>query len=142
MSDNPGVAFELDPTLAADSILIADWPLCRVQLMDDARFAWLILVPRRPGLVELDDLQDADCVQLAHEIRRAMQVLRGVTQVDKLNVGALGNLVRQFHVHVVARRVGDAAWPGPVWGSGPALRYDSTARADMIARLRGAAART
>jgi len=106
--------------------------------MDDARFPWLVLVPRRVGLVELDDLDETDNTRLVHEIRRAMKTLRGVIECDKINVGALGNIVRQLHVHVVARREGDAAWPGPVWGHGPAQRYTQEARDGLIARLRSA----
>ena len=91
---------KLDPRLAADTTFIADWKLCRVLLMGDARFPWLILVPRRPGLVELDDLADVDRASLTGEIRRATRVLRAVSPCDKLNVGALGNIVRQLHVHL------------------------------------------
>jgi len=130
--------FALDPRLAADSVFVADWELSRVLLMDDARFPWLVLVPRRVGLVELDDLDETDNTRLVHEIRRAMKTLRGVIECDKINVGALGNIVRQLHVHVVARREGDAAWPGPVWGHGPAQRYTQEARDGLIARLRSA----
>jgi diadenosine tetraphosphate (Ap4A) HIT family hydrolase len=128
--------FALDPRLAADTAVVADWDLSRVLLMDDARFPWLVLVPRRPGLAELDELVADDQVRLLGEINRAMALLRGVAACDKLNVGALGNIVRQFHVHVVARREGDAAWPGPVWGSGAAMRYEAMARDALIARLR------
>jgi len=138
MSDAREAGFELDPRLAHDTVFIADWPLCRVLLMDDARFPWLVLVPRRVGLVELDDLDETDNTRLVHEIRRAMKTLRGVIECDKINVGALGNIVRQLHVHVVARREGDAAWPGPVWGHGPAQRYTQEARDGLIARLRSA----
>ena len=138
MSDAREAGFELDPRLAHDTAFIADWPLCRVLLMDDARFLWLVLVPRRVELVELDDLDETDNTRLMHEIRRAMETLRGVVECDKINVGALGNIVRQLHVHVVARREGDAAWPGPVWGHGPAQRYTQEARDGLIARLRSA----
>jgi diadenosine tetraphosphate (Ap4A) HIT family hydrolase len=138
MSDAREAGFELDPRLAHDTAFIADWPLCRVLLMDDARFLWLVLVPRRVELVELDDLDETDNTRLMHEIRRAMETLRGVVECDKINVGALGNIVRQLHVHVVARREGDAAWPGPVWGHAPAQRYTQEARDGLIARLRSA----
>lgn len=136
MSLDADAAFALDPRLAHDTAFVADWRLCRVLLMDDARFPWLILVPRRAGLAELDDLDDATLAELTHELRRALRLLRDATPCDKLNVGALGNRVRQLHVHVVARRVGDAAWPGPVWGSGAAQPYASAARAALLARLR------
>jgi diadenosine tetraphosphate (Ap4A) HIT family hydrolase len=128
--------FTLDPQLAADTVFVADWPLCRVLLMDDARFPWLILVPRRADLVELDDLAPGEQVRLLSEINQAIAMLRNVARCDKLNVGALGNIVRQLHVHVVARREGDAAWPGPVWGSGQAVRYGPTGRDRLLEVLR------
>ena len=130
------VGFELDARLAADTVFVAEWSLCRVLLMDDAQFPWLVLVPRRAGLAELDELAERERTQLMHEITRAMKVLRGVVECDKLNVGALGNIVRQLHVHVVARGEGDGAWPGPVWGHGPAHHYLPEARDRLLADLR------
>lgn len=142
MTRAPEAPFELDPRLAADAVFVADWDLCRVLLMNDARFPWLVLVPRRPALVEVDDLDENDGTCLLHEIRRAMNILRAVAGCDKLNVGALGNIVRQLHVHVVARREGDAAWPGPVWGTGAAHRYEVGDLDALLARLRAAKAQT
>ena len=136
MSSANETGFVLDPRLAADTIFIADWKLSRVLLMNDARFPWLILVPRRADAVELDELSFDDQTQLLHEINRAMALLRSVTTCDKFNLGALGNIVRQLHVHVVARRAGDAAWPGPVWGSGIAARYETATREKLVERLR------
>lgn len=136
MKPAPDAGFQLDARLATDTLFVAEWSLCRVLLMDDAQFPWLVLVPRREALVELDDLVERDREQLMHEITRAMKVLRGVVECDKLNVGALGNIVRQLHVHVVARREGDAAWPGPVWGHGPAHHYLPEARDKLLAVLR------
>ncbi len=130
--------FVLDPRLAADTLFVADWELSRVLLMDDGRFPWLILVPRRAGLVELSDLDLDAQMRLLREIDRAMALLRSLAPCDKLNIGALGNIVRQFHVHVVARRESDAAWPGPVWGSGAAVRYEVLARDFLLDRLRAA----
>jgi diadenosine tetraphosphate (Ap4A) HIT family hydrolase len=138
MNDAREAGFTLDPRLAGNTAFVADWTLCRVLLMDDARFPWLILVPRRPGLAELDDLDEEDRTRLMHEIGRAMQALRDVAACDKLNVGALGNIVRQLHVHVVARREADAAWPGPVWGAGVAQRYAADARETLLGQLRAA----
>lgn len=138
MKPAPDVGFQLDARLAADTAFVAEWTLCRVLLMDDARFPWLVLVPRREGLVELDDLAERDRAQLMREITRAMKLLRGAVECDKLNIGALGNIVRQLHVHVVVRHQRDAAWPGPVWGRGPAQRYTPKARDGLIARLRSA----
>ncbi|MBN8895866.1 MAG: HIT family protein [Rhodanobacter sp.] len=111
-------AFTLDPRLAADTRLLASLPLCDVRLMDDARYGWLVLVPRRDGLVEIADLDEGEQATLWHEVNRAAAALRAAMPCDKLNLGALGNIVRQLHVHVVARREGDAGWPGPVWGHG------------------------
>jgi diadenosine tetraphosphate (Ap4A) HIT family hydrolase len=128
--------FQLDARLAADTVFVVDWELCRVLLMDDARFPWLVLVPRRAGLIEIDDLDGDDCDRLMQENRHAMQILRKVAPCDKLNVGALGNIVRQLHVHVVARRRDDAAWPGPVWGHGPANHYVHEVRDKLVESLR------
>ena len=139
MSDASVAGFELDARLANDAVFVADWRLSRVLLMDDARFSWLVLVPRRAGLVELLDLDEPGYTQLMREIRRAMKTLRAAATCDKLNVGALGNVVHQLHVHVVARRQGDAAWPGPVWGAGAPQPYAPVDRDALLARLRDAA---
>lgn len=138
MNSGTDAEFQLDPRLAADTVFVADWDLCRVLLMDDAQFPWLVLVPRLPGLVEIDDLDETDRTRLMHEVQRAMKALRDVVECDKLNVGALGNIVRQLHVHVVARRKDDAAWPRPVWGHGPAHRYVPEAREKRVVALRKA----
>jgi diadenosine tetraphosphate (Ap4A) HIT family hydrolase len=115
--------FELDARLAGDTLVVGDLALCRVLLMRDSRYAWLVLVPRRAALVEVSDLPDDERVQLWREVDTAGRALRAIAPCDKLNIGALGNVVRQLHVHVVARREGDAAWPGPVWGFGKAEAY-------------------
>jgi diadenosine tetraphosphate (Ap4A) HIT family hydrolase len=130
--------FLLDPRLAADTRPLAFMDLCEVRLMDDARFAWLVLVPQRAGLVEIADLTPSERTLLWHEVDRAAAALRAAAPCDKLNLGALGNIVRQLHVHVVARREGDAAWPGPVWGSGAAAPYAEAARETLAGRLREA----
>ena len=109
---------------------------CR--LMDDARFAWLILVPRRAGMRELIDLAAAEQHMLLDEIARCAAALRDIVAPDKLNIAALGNVVAQLHVHVIARRHGDAAWPRPVWGAGTREGYARAVREDLIARLRAA----
>ena len=128
--------FALHPRLAADTLPIGDLPLCRVLLMADARFPWLILVPRRAGLVEVIDLDAPERAVLMEEIALASHALRRETGAEKLNVGALGNIVTQLHVHVVARSPGDAAWPGPVWGSGTALPYSDDAAQRLVTRIR------
>jgi len=130
--------FLLDPRLAADTRLVDQLDLCEVRLMDDARFAWLVLVPQRAGLVEIADLTPSERTLLWHEVDRAGGALRAVAPCDKLNLGALGNIVRQLHVHVVARREGDAAWPGPVWGNGAPVAYAEAPRVALIGQLRDA----
>ena len=131
-------AFALDPRLGADTRLVASLPLCDVRLMNDARYAWLVLVPRRGDVVEVNDLNQDDQARLWREVNLASRALRAVAPCDKLNLGALGNIVRQLHVHVVARLEGDAAWPGPVWGQGHAQPHDEAALHERLAALRDA----
>lgn len=128
--------FALDPRLQADTRHVAMLPLCELRLMDDARYPWLVLVPRRAGMVEVADLAEADQAQLWREANQAAAALRAVAPCDKLNLGALGNIVRQLHLHVVARTQGDAAWPGPVWGCGAAVPHAAEALAARLAALR------
>jgi len=128
------VTFTLDERLARDALVIGDLPLCRVLLMNDARWPWLILAPRREGLVELIDLELTDQTQLMDEAGPAARFLKTHARADKINVGALGNIVRQLHLHVVARLVDDPAWPRPVWGHGEAAPYgDGAAQALIVA---------
>jgi diadenosine tetraphosphate (Ap4A) HIT family hydrolase len=127
------MTFALDDRLARDALIVGDLTLCRVLLMNDARWPWLILVPRREGLVELADLDPPDQAQLMDEAGRAARFLKSQARADKMNVGALGNIVRQLHLHVVARVIGDPAWPGPVWGYGTAIPYDDKAARSLIA---------
>ena len=133
-----GRDFSLDPRLGADSCAVATLPLCEVRLMHDARYPWLILVPRQAGLVEISDFAAAEQTRLWQEVNQAAAALRAVAPCDKLNLGALGNIVRQLHVHVIARCIGDAAWPGPVWGYGAALAYTETELAERRDALRRA----
>ncbi len=128
--------FRLHERLAADTTEITRAKLCRVLLMEDRRFPWLILVPQREGIVEIPRLWDADQDQLWREILLAQRVLEAVCRPDKLNLGALGNLVPQLHIHVVGRFRADAAWPGPVWGAGEAEAYGEAEREELINRLR------
>lgn len=115
--------FLLDPRLATDSAFIADGPLSQMRLMDDTRYPWLVLVPRVNGVSEWLELDGGQQRLLLAEINRAGQLIRSQPGVEKLNIGALGNIVRQLHVHLVGRHDGDAAWPGPVWGHGSAVRH-------------------
>lgn len=133
--------FILDPRLAGESVHLAHLPLCEVRLRDDARLPWLILVPRRAGLVELHDLYAPALGELIAEAAAASAALCEVTQADKINTGALGNVVRQLHVHVVARRVDDFAWPGPVWGVGARQPMMAAERAGLATALAQALAR-
>ena len=113
-------AWALHRQLEADTVNIGDLPLSRVLIIKDANYPWLLLVPRRPDIVEIIDLDEVAQAQLMVEIARAARALKDVTQCDKLNIAALGNAVPQLHVHIIARRHGDAAWPKPVWGAGAA----------------------
>ena len=115
--------FTLDPRLEADSLFVGDLPLSAVRLMRDANYPWLLLVPRRGGLAEIVDLAPAERAQLMAEIGEASDALRGAVRCEKLNVAALGIVVRQLHVHVIARHSDDPAWPRPVWGAVPAEPY-------------------
>ena len=112
------------PATRADTVPVGDLALARVLLANDANYPWLILVPRRPGMVELIDLDENAQVQLLGEIAAAARALKSITECDKLNIAALGNQVAQLHVHVIARRHSDAAWPKPVWGAAPASAYN------------------
>lgn len=135
MTANTG--FVLDPVLAKDTAEIGSLALCRVLLMRDARYAWLILVPARPGLVEIGDLGQADRHLLSDETDRAAAALARLYAPEKINIGALGNVVRQLHVHVVARTTDDPAWPGPVWGHSPAVDYAPDAMAARCREIAG-----
>lgn len=126
--------FSLHARLAADTVPVGDLELSSVLLLDDSRFPWLILVPRRPGLCELTDLEAADAASLMSEMRLAVGVMAALAKPDKVNVGALGNLVPQLHVHVVGRFLSDPAWPGPVWGHGERKPYPAHAAAALVER--------
>jgi diadenosine tetraphosphate (Ap4A) HIT family hydrolase len=130
--------FAVDPALAAESLTLGRLALSRVLLVNDARFPWLILVPERAGAVELIDLVGADRAILMDEIATACHALKRMYAPDKLNVAALGNRVRQLHVHVIARFASDAAWPNPVWGVGRAEPYPAHALGITADRIAGA----
>lgn len=125
-------AFTIDPAFEAGSVFAADWPLCQARLQTDARFPWLILIPRQVGLRELEDLSASDRTRLMDEVVRAGRLVRRLGEVagrpvHKLNVAALGNVTAQLHVHVIGRRPDDGVWPDPVWGRGEPLVYDAEA---------------
>lgn len=125
--------FILHPRLEADALFVADWALSRVLAMNDARFPWILLVPRRAGCVEIADLSTDDRAMLIEEIARASDGLKRSSGCAKLNIGALGNQVSQLHVHVVGRNPGDEAWPGAVWGHGRPRPYAKSGAEDFIA---------
>ena len=127
--------WSLHPQLAQDTVPVGDMPLARVLLARDANYPWLILVPRLPGLVELIDLEENAQVQLLGEIAAAARALKSATKCDKLNIAALGNQVPQLHVHVIARRRTDAAWPKPVWGVKPPLAYEEGQQTSLLNSL-------
>jgi diadenosine tetraphosphate (Ap4A) HIT family hydrolase len=117
-------AWSLHPQLVRDTIELGDLALSRVLIIKDANYPWLLLVPRRQGIVEIIDLDEVEQAQLMVEIARVGRALKAVTQCDKLNIAALGNAVPQLHVHVIARRKTDKAWPKPVWGAVEPLHHD------------------
>jgi diadenosine tetraphosphate (Ap4A) HIT family hydrolase len=120
------IGWSLHPQLHADTVPVCDLALSRVLVMNDANFPWLILVPRRAGVSEIFDL-GAEQATLFNEVSLLSRVLKDVTQCDKLNMAAIGNVVPQLHVHIVARRKDDALWPKPVWGAAPPRAYDPAA---------------
>ncbi|HKY94510.1 MAG TPA: HIT family protein [Kiloniellales bacterium] len=128
--------FALDPALVKDTHQVMDWPLCRVLLMDEANYPWLILVPRRPGLRDLDELSEVVRPQASLEIATASRRLKAAVRAHKMNVAALGNVVAQLHIHVIARFRDDPAWPKPVWGQVPIRRYKPAALSERLALLR------
>ena len=130
--------FALDPRLIADTHAIGELPLSQLLLMDDARYPWLILVPRIAGARELIDLDERDQQSLLAEITLVGRALETLLNPNKLNVAALGNVVPQLHVHVIARFTGDAAWPQPVWGRGERVAYAKAALATRVAQMRAA----
>ena len=127
-------AFQLDSRLAADTIPVGDLSLTSVLLLNDARFPWFVLVPRVAGASEITDLSEEQAVQLMQEIRIATRVMTALSRPDKVNVGALGNIVTQLHIHVIGRFRSDPAWPGPVWGHGARTPYPDHAATALIER--------
>lgn len=130
--------FELDRRLNADSAPLMWLGLCELRLMDDRRWPWLVLVPQRPGIEEVHDMTPLDQTMLVFETNMVAQALKRTTSCTKINTGALGNVVRQLHVHVVARNEGDPNWPGPVWGHGLREPYGDEERHRFADRIRQA----
>jgi len=128
--------FVLDSRLEQDTSLIGDFPLCRLLLMNDAQYLWFILVPRREEVSELFQLDPADQQALWRETTALAEIVKDTFGADKMNVAALGNVVAQLHMHVIARRRDDAAWPAPVWGKQPAKPYAQEQVAAIREKLR------
>nr|WP_314616345.1 HIT domain-containing protein [uncultured Pseudomonas sp.] len=128
--------FLMDSRLQQDSLVLGDFPLCRLLLSKDANYPWFILVPKRPGVSELFDLSQEDQAQLWKETTYLAEALKREFAADKMNVATLGNVVSQMHMHVIVRHQHDAAWPAPVWGKVPALAYAPEQVEAIRARLR------
>ena len=129
-------AWTLHPQLERDTVSLGDLPLSRVLVIQDANYPWLLLVPRRPDIIEIIDLDEVEQAQLMTETTRVARALREITKCDKLNIAALGNVVPQLHVHVIARRKTDAAWPRPVWGVVPPVDHDPEELKQFISAIR------
>ncbi len=127
--------FELDPRLARDTELVENLGLCQLRIMKDSRWPWFMLVPQRNDMSELFELTPLDQALLTFETNMVAAALKKATGAEKINVAAIGNIVRQLHVHIVARFDGDPNWPGPIWGYGQAEAYEDTAKQSLIKSL-------
>ncbi len=130
------MAFQLDDRLAADTVSVMQSGVIDVRMMRDARYYWLVLVPQIEGAVEWFDLPDVAARGLFTTAQEWAQRLQALTRADKMNIAALGNMVKQLHVHVIARHEADEAWPGPVWGVGEAVDFDEAELKDRLIALR------
>ena len=127
------MSFDLDPRIESSTFPAGDLMLCRLCLMNDARFPWIILIPRRARLLEFLDLSPTERAIVMEEMTCVSRALKDHTKAEKMNVAAIGNIVPQLHIHVVARFASDAAWPGPVWGHGKAEAYAPGAAEALLA---------
>ena len=138
---NPMTDFILHPRLAQDTIFITNLNLSKVLLMNDSRYSWLILVPQVDNITEIYDLSAEQQIEFIQEANIAARVIKDIFNIDKINIGSLGNIVAQMHMHVIGRRQGDAAWPGPVWGYGIAEPYIEsqiqTVKSDILKAFNG-----
>lgn len=128
--------FKLNKTLARDTFEICNLKLCKVLLMNDQNYPWLILVPRIKDITDLHHIPMADQANLMNEISKVSHALEKITSPKKLNVAALGNIVSQLHIHIIARFENDAAWPAPVWGKTPAVLYSSDMSNELVNNLK------
>ena len=133
---NDPYAFKLDPQLEKDTILISDWHLCQVRLMNDSRYPWVILIPKVDGVSEIHELAEEQQQLLLGESMRLSKALDQLFSPYKLNVAALGNMVRQLHVHHIVRFENDASFPRPVWGVGDAVPYDEASLNETVSGLK------
>jgi diadenosine tetraphosphate (Ap4A) HIT family hydrolase len=132
----PDGSFTLDPQLERDTVAVGDLPGSRVLLMNDANFPWLVVVPRQAGAHEIFDLDEGARTQVMRELAHLARLLKDLTDCDKINIAAIGNMVAQLHIHVVARRRDDAAWPRPVWGALPPRPYAAAERERLVQAIR------
>jgi diadenosine tetraphosphate (Ap4A) HIT family hydrolase len=131
--------FSLHPQLEKDCFFIEDWPICRLVLMDDSRFPWFILVPRLNGARELVDLPETEQIRVLNEINWLSKAMQKTLKPHKLNIAALGNMVPQLHIHVIARFEEDDAWPKPVWSAeGKAVPYSKEKKSELIQQIKQA----
>ncbi len=128
--------FILDPKLQSDTFFIQDLKISRVLLMNDSNYPWLILVPHKPDLMELTDLSFFEQTELLHEINIVAKILQENFGAEKLNIAALGNVVKQLHIHVIARKKNDITFPKPVWGNAPAKPYSNKEAQDLIQKIK------
>ena len=129
-------AIALDPRLESDSIALGNLRFCEVRLMNDARWPWLLLIPQRENISELHDLSPSELNAVTLDSVEAARALKQITGCTKINSAALGNIVRQLHIHVIARNENDANWPGPVWGFGKREDYNESHQAELSAALK------
>ena len=129
---NDPYAFKLDPQLEKGTVLISDWHLCQVRLMNDSRYPWVILIPKVEGVSEIHELAEEQQQLLLGESMRLSKALDQLFSPHKLNIAALGNMVRQLHVHHIVRFESDASFPKPVWGVGDAVSYDAEALSETV----------
>jgi diadenosine tetraphosphate (Ap4A) HIT family hydrolase len=130
--------FRPDDRIERDSEFVTVLGLCQLRLQNDCRWPWLVLVPQRPGMTELFELTPLDQAMLTFETNMVAKALKDITDATKINVGALGNIVRQLHVHIIARQEGDTCWPGPIWGHGTAVPYSTEEKQTFLKKLAGA----
>ena len=134
------MSFALHPDIIRDTVEVARLPLCRVALMNDSTYPWLVLSPMLPGLRDFHDVPAPHHGTLMGEITRASRALQQVYAPDKINVAALGNVTPQLHIHIIARFASDPAWAKPVWGVVPMKPYEPAAMGETIAKIRAALA--